>query len=272
MKIAAYNIQSGGFANYQSVADRPENLGLLQEAVAEIGADFVGLVDTFRWKDIFSDSDLQQLFGYKYSYHIGMDDVRVDKRIGLAVLSNFPIKRAQALRLATRNCLYTRVELPGKVLDVFTVYLDDKSEDTRLEQVRTLIQATPGERVLVIGDLNCIYKSDGPKLWADFEEFVRENPKFKERGDYESYFVPGIKDAMRGEVIELIRAAGFKDADSGPRQPTAFTRIHASGIPTIFRVDHMFGTKDLRVKNFQVLTDAIFETASDHFPVVCEIV
>jgi len=89
MKIASYNIMSGGFNDYNFNSLKPQRLDLLKKAIKEIDADFIGLIDTFKWKDIFRQQDLKKLFNYKKVFHINMDDVRVDKKIGLTVLTNF---------------------------------------------------------------------------------------------------------------------------------------------------------------------------------------
>jgi hypothetical protein len=64
MKVAVYNVASGGFNTYDSTADTPERLELLKEAVAAIDADIIGLTDTFRWAEVFTASQLQDTFNY----------------------------------------------------------------------------------------------------------------------------------------------------------------------------------------------------------------
>ena len=103
MKIASYNIMSGGFNNYNSASNKPERLHLIQKAIETIKPDFIGLIDTFRWVEIFTDKELQKLFNFKYSFHINLDDVRVDKRVGITVLSNLPIKKISNCRFTNKK-------------------------------------------------------------------------------------------------------------------------------------------------------------------------
>ena len=122
MKIAAYNIASGGFNSYDSLSDQPERLPLLQKVIKKIGADFIGLVDTFRWREVFTTNDLRKIFGYQNTFHININDQRVDERIGIAVLTNLPVKHFKSIRLKTRDCLKTQIDHQGKVIDIFTLY------------------------------------------------------------------------------------------------------------------------------------------------------
>lgn len=56
---------------------------MLQKALKSIDADFIGLIDTFKWKETFSSNELSEKFGYKNVFHINMEDTRVEKNIGV---------------------------------------------------------------------------------------------------------------------------------------------------------------------------------------------
>lgn len=273
MKIVSYNICRGGFDNYNQISSKPERLDLLQKAVGIIGADFIGLVDTFRWKEIFNDQNLTKIFNYKNAYHINMNDIRVDEKIGLTILSNFPFMNIEVIRLKSRNCIKAEIKYRDRKLNVFTVYFDDLSEDTRLEQAKVLLENTPIESTIIMGDLNCIYQEEIPKLENHLKKFLQENPTFSQQKDFNTYFVPAFEEIKKGKVISLIRAKGFIDARGKKvRQPTAFTRLSIPTLGPILTVDHIFCSQDIQTKDFQVLTAGVFEKASDHFPVVTEII
>ena len=96
MKIATYNIMSGGFGNYSSsIPKTPERLPLLKQALKTIGADFLGLVDTFHWRSTFLPEDLQKIFDYRCAFCIDLEDLdkdHPDRRFGgVPYLTNLPV-------------------------------------------------------------------------------------------------------------------------------------------------------------------------------------
>ncbi len=46
---------SGGFSSYTSASSLPERLDLIKQALKKINADFISLIDTFRWDKIFTE-------------------------------------------------------------------------------------------------------------------------------------------------------------------------------------------------------------------------
>lgn len=94
MRIASYNVMSGGFNGYEHDTSLPQRLTELQTAVSELDADVIGLVDTFRWDEIYSPGDLKNIFGYKYAVCINLNDQRLREKghnNGLTLLSNTEI-------------------------------------------------------------------------------------------------------------------------------------------------------------------------------------
>jgi len=104
MRIASYNIMSGGFNSYNTTSAAPQRLPLLQKAIREIGADIIGLVDTYRWNEIYTEADLKRLFGYKYAYCINLNDER--QRLPTMPTSLFPAKVDEPF-LRIDYCLYS---------------------------------------------------------------------------------------------------------------------------------------------------------------------
>lgn len=272
MKVATYNIMNGGFYGCGPAGNKPERLELLKEAIASLQADFVGLIDIFRWKDIFTPKELKETFGFKESFHIDMNDTRVDKQVGVACLSNLPIKRFQSLRLKNRNCIKAEIDCGGQTLNIFTVYLDDLSEETRLEQTKALLKQAGTEYTVIMGDLNTLRPEDVSQSKLNWENFLKAHPDFKTREDYQSYFVPASKGMLKAKVVTLMRSRGFISA-AGPAEskstfPTPLSPLSAfSGL----KIDHMLHTQDLQIKNVEVLTGGVFDKASDHYPIVGEV-
>src|SRR3989344_2209161 len=77
MKITSYNLMSGGFNSYNSIDESPQRINLIRDAIKKSDADFVSLIDTFRWDQIYSVSRLRSMFNYPYVYFINLEDERV---------------------------------------------------------------------------------------------------------------------------------------------------------------------------------------------------
>jgi len=131
MKIAAYNVMSGGFNTYTHEGNNPERLTLLQQVIKGIDADFIGLVDTFRWKEMFTTEDLKRLFDYKQAFHIDMDDDWVDKKIGIAILTNLKVRQFQKVRIKTTSSV--KAEING--LHKECVWCRDKNRAKKMEDI-----------------------------------------------------------------------------------------------------------------------------------------
>lgn len=149
MKLASYNIMSGGFDGYDHAASAPPRLSVLQDTIKQIDADIVGLIDTFRWDKQFTPKQLTQLFHYPYSFSVALHDKRLEKLghdNGLTILSRQPFVTRQAINLGTRNAIHVQVNIGTRLASLYVVYLDDMSETTRLAQVdKLLTHITPAE-------------------------------------------------------------------------------------------------------------------------------
>ena len=56
---------SGGFSDYGDMSKKPQRLDLLRKIIIEQKPDFVSLIDTYRWTEVFNIDELQKIFGYK---------------------------------------------------------------------------------------------------------------------------------------------------------------------------------------------------------------
>ena len=254
---------SGGFNSYSSEADAPERLNLLKKVIADIDADFVGLIDTFRWKEVFTPSDLRKHFGYKNVFCIDMNDARVDKKIGLTVLSRFNIQCKQ-LRIYNRNCIKSTIERKGNEYTIFTVYLDDLSEDTRLHEVESLLSQVTRKNTVIMGDLNTFAKSDLEYMPKDIQSHFRKKPDLHK--DLKGVF----QEMKRAEVVYLLQKEGFVNG-MPTFQPTAPSKLFPGALDAPFvRIDYVFHSKDIQIKRAKVLRSDVLDKTSDHFPIYFE--
>lgn len=262
MRIASYNIMSGGFDAYDSTSTLPQRLPELKAAIRELGADVIGLVDTFLWDKLFSAEELCKFFNYKYAFCINLNDDRLKNKghnNGLTLLSNVPMTNVRAIRVATRDAMVAH--LPGNIMLVLA-YLDDISEDTRIAQVKALsLILDTKEPAIVMGDLNTL---NGNEV-AEVREALGVNLGFEDN------LGPIIADMQRGEVVALLKSLGLQDADttSSPTFPTKL--FPAKSDRAFLRLDYCFHSSLVKVANFTVPTQDIFQRASDHFPIVFEV-
>jgi endonuclease/exonuclease/phosphatase family metal-dependent hydrolase len=274
MKVSTYNVMSGGFEGYEQAVKDPKRFPLIVDAVATIKADVIGLVDTFRWVDIFSKEQLQKTFAYKEVFHTNLEDStgRHDKRLGITLMSKLPVKSFESKRLGTRNCIKATIDVGGKPATFYLVYLEDLNPEIRMAQIKSLVDVSEKERAVIMGDFNSFRLQDVPRFEARWEGFLARRPEFKNREDYLTYFIPAQDGMKRGDVYNLITNTGYKDVtpfDSfEPTMPTPL--FFEQGVPFL-KVDYIFHTPDIVSSNAKVLVEGIFRQASDHYPLVADL-
>lgn len=202
MRVVSYNILSGGFSSYNYELAAPERLDLLKEVLTLLHADFVGLIDTFRWDALFSNEQIAKMFGYKSAYCINLNDERLKQKghnNGIAVLTNEEVVAFETISIDTRDAIRTRLKSGGKQLDVYAVYLDDLSEEARISQIKRLLtKVDPNIPALIMGDMNATRKQDLPIINPLIAKFFDDNPKL-----VDGYKLV-IDEIMRGEALEVL--------------------------------------------------------------------
>lgn len=270
--IASYNIKSGGFNNYHSKSKYPENINLVKKAVEEISADFISLIDTSKWDKIYSVDELRNLFGYKEAFCINVDDTSLCVPVGITVLSNLSILKFEKVRIHDRNGVKTTIKINDNLLEIFSVYLDHRGEKNRVEEIKSLIKQVRNNNTILMGDFNSLKPADvdySKKLFNRILKFIflaNFNKDFRE-------LIRTVEDMLSNyEVYNLVKENGFLECgDENDFQPTMPTKFYFPLIPPIFRVDYIFYTPDISVKNFQIIKGKLFDKASDHYPISCEI-
>lgn len=268
MKVVSYNILSGGFNSYNYESPTPERLDLLRKAISSIKADFVGLIDTFRWDSLYSNDQLTKNFGYKNAYCINLNDERLKKKghnNGITVLTNLPVEGFEIISLGTRDVIKTDIRINNTKFDIFTVYLDDLNEDTRIAQIKALLkQVKQDNPTIVMGDLNTLSPNEALRLTPLINKFFTEHPHLSES------LMPVLEEMKRGEVTKILEKNRFQDADK-TETPTAPSKLFPVKTENAFlRLDYVFHTKDIQISNFNVLREPIFDKVSDHYPIVFE--
>lgn len=246
---------SGCFKDYEQDSRLSSRFDLLQEAIGTINADFIGLVDTFKWKETFTEDTLKEKFKYKHVFLVDMEDTRVKKNIGIAVMTNLAVKEFNVIRAFNRNCIETVID----GLIVYTCYFDDLSEDTRLKEAASLLDQIKNPAI-IHGDLNTFTKNDMTKFIDAEEAFKKDNKELFEK------LRPVIDEMRRGEVIKMFENRGFTDAEKNAT-PTMPSKLFQAQTQTPFiRVDYILHTKEVAVADTKVHTKGLFDAVSDHYP------
>jgi len=267
---------SGGFRSYDLVSRNlkkpslptPERLPQIQQAVKKIDADFIGLIDTHGWKRIFSLEELKKKFGYPYVFHTPLEDNRPEvPESGITVLSRFPVFNFETVRLHSRNAVKSIIDIEGRQVDIFTVYLDDLSEETRVSQVKALCNLMDKRKTIVMGDFNSILPEKVLELKIKWKLVLMMKPDFKKNPSFNTYFKPVFESLCNAQAINLLRKNGFLDARGQTKTNTFPTPLLPLNLPPLLQVDYIFHTPDLKV-DINVPTEKLFNKASDHFPIV----
>jgi endonuclease/exonuclease/phosphatase family metal-dependent hydrolase len=264
MKVASYNIMSGGFDGYDHEQAVPQRLQEIRAAVRELNVDVIGLIDTFRWDEIFSTEQLHNLFGYEYITCINLNDERlceIGHNNGLTLMSKLPWQSCEVIKLGTRDALKASFELNGRKIIIVLAYLDDLQEGARLKQARVIVDSIGSvENALIMGDLNTIAPSDIQNVTRELETFCANNPGIKER------LRPVIEQMQRAEVIAWFESQGLIDERSEGGATVPSRLFPADSSKPFLRLDYCLRGSKLKVSDFAVQTTEVMQKTSDHFP------
>jgi len=263
--VAEFNVQSGGYSDYQGLEHDPPRMTAIQEAVASFETTLVALVDTYRWHERYTEAELCQLFGYRQAFCISLKATDVNHGVGVTLLGDGNIVSATAIRLYNRDCLRARVCLGGELVTLYVVYLTSFSGYDRMRQAQALVldahTLSDTERIMVVGDCN----SARP-------ERVNWLLRLAGRCRRRPWRIPGrlawLSEAfelVHTEAISTLRRAGFCDelADC----PGSTFRKQIWRITFRVAVDYVF-TRNLKPRGGCVLNTHEFRHASDHAGIV----
>lgn len=261
IEILSWNILSGGFTDYGTHEDTPPRIDGLVKVIKETNPDVISLVDTYRWTEVFTNEELKEIFGYPYVHTVKLEDDRLIGKghdNGVTVISRIPGTKMQTIRIATRNAV--RVDAGG--IDIFSIYLDDENEDTRLKQLEVVLQAVdPSMPTLIVGDLNTIDSTDLVETDKNLEELASKFP-----GPMKS-MESSLNQMKRGEVTKNLKVNGFIDLGCGKGNTIPAKLFPLPVDKPIIRFDYAFGNEKINLEEFKVLTDKKFAELSDHYPI-----
>ncbi|MBO5758132.1 MAG: endonuclease/exonuclease/phosphatase family protein [Clostridia bacterium] len=182
-KLASYNICSSHFLHGKYTK---ENLELLSQSIAAVSADAVCLQEVdkgaSRSEGVDMTAKLAHLSGYAYYYFIKIRDFQGGE-YGTAILSRYPIVKAQTLNFAVRiakqgtSCGYVVLDVDGQRVTLFNTHLSIESEEANTDTMLCLgnilddYAEKNGAKLLCCGDFN----TNPPKLAEYLPRFSRAN-------------------------------------------------------------------------------------------------
>ena len=183
IKLASLNICSSHFlyGRYER-----ENLALLANSIVNAQADVICLQEVDRGAarsdGVDMAASLALMAGYPHHYFIKIRDFQGGE-YGTAILSHYPITKAQTLNFAVRiakqgtSCGYVVLDVEGELVTLFNTHLSVESEEANTETMLCLgnilndYAEKNGARILCCGDFN----TNPPKLAEYLPRFDRAN-------------------------------------------------------------------------------------------------
>jgi len=203
LRIGTYNIWLGG----NGVG---HNMDILAEEIKSFNLDIVGLQEVDKNFERSGYQDVAKLLAEKagydhYAYTAAVD--HGDSQYGTAILSKYPIKEHEIIRLTVGNGHEPRaighavIDIGGVLIDFFNTHLSHESESSRLVQLDEIAKATEGFRGFIItADFNTT-AFIGRKTFGDC--------KVLNKGQYKT-FLPS-----ETAIDNIIADSGWTFLDSG---------------------------------------------------------
>lgn len=161
----------------------------------------------------------------------------------------------------------------GQRLNLISSHLNPFVEDARLGEVELLLKMMPpGAPALVMGDFNGLSPQDewtSARVHGLLAQY-RISPPSKSLGECPA-------ETVQTRAVERLGKAGLADLahalPDGDRSATYPTPGAPDPEGPPIRIDYMLATPDVvpLVRTLRVVRTAATDTASDHFPVVCDL-
>ena len=262
VRMATWNIQSGGYANYEITGEPVRELAIsnhVDQLRDEDGVEGIALVDAFGWRERYGhDAFIARHLGFQAARYVSLDDDRLNemygKSPGIVFATDLPVHEFRELDMETRQGLGVILNLGRYGLQVANVYLDDMIEDERMRQARALIASLePGIPTILQGDFNTLRTDmSGASFGSRMRNFGVE---ILARIMPSSPLGLSIKGMNERSVIPFLESQGFNDGDLLKR-PTAPAKLPAFGIDYVLHNDAT-GVDDLKLHQEKSTSDHV---------------
>jgi len=263
LRFMTYNILNSGETKQKDVENRGE---IIRGVIARLHPDVLGLNECNNWHH--DNAALLRKYGARFDM-AGILALKHGLNVVLLVKRNLPI--LQVLTDTTRQrhgLIVAEIGAPdGRPIKVFVTHMDPFSPKARLKELREILRYVgPGERCVIMGDLNSISPHDDAKL---DEVPQKQRKRFTTNGKIDTRLIEGIEKAGFLDAYRLKHPhPSEKDRTVGTAISTdpAHAKAH-------LRLDYIFVTANLKdaVKSVEIVNDEETNRASDHFPVVMDL-
>ena len=227
--------------------------------VTELDPDILVLNEALFCRQ-FADKDVDygSIFGFPHQAA-----ALYDEAWGNAILSRFPITRAEEMRIYNRGGLIATIATTDGALTVASYHPHPRRQpENKALDFAQLVEGLTGP-VVICGDFNCISPEDCPdrnQLVGAFRSFSADPEATVDR-----YIDSGQ------QVFDTLGKLGFRDAvpPEGRRYsiPTDLINRDKS---SAMRIDHVLANNDVEVLGGEVVQTPASNCASDHHPVMLE--
>ena len=235
-----------------------DRLMAAQKAVKKENPDVLVLneacfAEKSRWSILM---DYPKLFNYPHHYHAPSG-----YEWGISVLSRFPIVERENYSLP--NCPFARITLDLKGYKLGLNVLHPHPTLTEEEKMRFVQSSLRDIKhpCLVVGDFNALSDEDDynfDKLYRGFSNFDKHASNT-------------VKEFKKRLPIRAILDKRLRDTFIVARNPWNYTipTDHCSkNKDSAMRIDYIFCSNDIGVKDAYVVKNNFTEKASDHYPIV----
>jgi len=186
-----------------------------------------------------------------------------DDAWGNAILSRFPITKAEEMRIYNRGGLLATLETKDGPVTVASYHPHPQRQpENKALDFGRLVAGLTGP-IIICGDLNCISPEDPidrPRLVEAFRDFSTSAEVAVER-----YIDSGKK------VFASLSKLGFKDAiPPAGRRYSIPTDLINRDKSSAMRIDHVLANDGIEVMGGEVVQTTASNCASDHHPVMLE--
>lgn len=254
MKLMTYNILDGG----------DDRIGTIIEIINREAPDYLTINEAngFDENNQGRLKDLAKRTGLP-NYHLALSGIH-DYHV--AVLSKYPFKVVEEIKPMIRAGIATVVNTDFGELSIVGTHLAPYSEDLRIPEIELIIehQSKYDHRILM-GDMNSLSPKDGysKKIVDSFNDVQLKK------------FTTDRK--LRFDVVQKLIDGGYVDVGlllGDQKVITAPTASNEDVAHAAMRLDYMFVSESLRdkVSTYKVVKNENTEKASDHYPVIVELV
>lgn len=261
-KIASWNVEGRLTNNDISSRSTPDKI---VAAIKKLDADILILPEAHNNLSLNNLKVRTKLEAMGYKLHSVIYDDKLPSRpddfyksLSLMMLSKLPIEKFETIRLADyRNAILAIIKDPetNKKIRIIGLHLDDRSEETRINQVKdlsTIINSSKNPTI-IMGDLNAMHGDDFWPAKILRNKFIRVMTHFM----FKNLSLRATEMA-RGEALKLLQSStNLTDADS-KHQPTTTPKIRGyEYMPSIrlMQIDHIFASPEIKISNFQISPD-----------------